>query len=124
MVKIPMNLPAGPGQEAFLEHFNVQVSERWLIRAAKRAEDQTVSWKVAFNEGTIELSLRYEKSVDGALLYIEANRVGDESTVLDWELLVQHLVHESSMAALAAKMQTFFRRTYRYYIGPQLDGEY
>jgi hypothetical protein len=130
MVKIPMNLPAGPGQEAFLQHFDAQVGNRMASsrgQAGRRSDgvfESATIGPVSFDEGTVELSLRYEKSFDGELLYIEADRIGTESTTLDWELLVRHLIHESSTAALAAKTQTFFRRTYCYYIGSQLDGEY
>src|SRR5215212_5422621 len=130
MVKIPIDLPEGPGQDAFLKHFNAQLGRRMntsrgqAFRRPDGAFESSVTGPVSFDEGVVQLSLRYEKSVGGALLYVEAERISDETNTFDWETRLRNLVLESSVAALAAKTEAFFRRTYRYYIGPQLDGEY
>jgi len=129
MVKIPVNLPIGSGRKAFLDHFNAQLSRRMNSSSgtAQRRLDGTfesrLSGAVAFDGGEIELNLRYEESLDGHL-YIEAERGGDEPSTVDWEQQIQGIVLDSLAAALTVRTQSFFRRAYRYYIGPQLDGEY
>lgn len=130
MIQIPLHLPDGPNKQAFLRYFSAELRRRMSDSSgqAGRRDDGTfesqVNGTVALEIGRIPLRSRYVESAQRELLFVEVDQYGSDASCLDWERSVEALVRESLVAALASKTQSFFRRIYRNYVGPKLDGEY
>jgi hypothetical protein len=129
-MEIQLNLQRGERQQAFLDYLNSALRERTgaFSGSAGIAEDGTfqVSLCGPFQVGqtTVHLSWCLSKNPDGQLTVLSVENAGEGTSDSDWERAVYEFVTSVLATTLSETRQKYFRRTFFFYIGEQLDGEY
>jgi hypothetical protein len=72
----------------------------------------------------IQLTWRLKKDSEGTLLKLAIENVDPSVAENEWKTAVYEFVTSVLTTALAEKREKFFRRSFLFYAGPQLDGEY
>lgn len=129
-MEIPLNLAAGPKQRDFLDFLNSALRGRMIYRTgtAGSAEDGSyfthVTGMFPVDQCQVELTWALRKAPDGTLttLSIEATDKSGESH--GWQTAAYEFATSVLTATLADRRVKFFRRSFFFYLGPQLDGEY
>jgi len=129
-MEIQLNLPRGDRQQAFLDYLNSALREKTgtYSGSAGQAEDGTfqVSTSGPFSVGqtTVHLAWTLSKDPTGELKHLHVEYAGEGEPARDWERAVYEFVTSVLATTLSDSRTKFFRRTFFYYIGQQLDGEY
>src|SRR6266576_710816 len=129
-MEIPLDLPAGDGQQEFIDQFN----------AALRRISNGGEGSGGFNtDGSFEASVMgvyrlgpgiephltwtMRKVPDGTLSTV-AVEIDQRNPAKGWERLAADLVASALSATRAITRRPFFKRASYSYVGPALDGEY
>ena len=129
-MEIPLNLPRDERQQAFLDYLNSALRGRTgaYSGSAGAADDGAfnVSMSGPFQVGQSSIPLAWTlcKNPDGQLTRLVVEYVGDEAPASDWERAVYEFVTSVLATTLSNARTKYFHRSFFYYIGPQLDGEY
>lgn len=129
-VRIELNLERGERQRHFLDQLNAAIRSRTSSStgSAGLADDGLFRSKVTgpFPIDTAHVPLTWElvKDRNGNLLYLEVTCEDAGVPEARWTDAAKDLVTSVFAKTLSEWRQPFFRRSFFFYIGPQLDGEY
>lgn len=130
-MRIPLNLPSGERQRDFLDYMNSALRTRttsYSGSAGRRVDGCFVSTlQGPFTIGTVTIPLSWTlvRSSDNETIE-EIVISGSEGAPpeSEWQTAVLEFINSVLSATIAARRTTHFRRSFFFYIGTQLDGEY
>lgn len=129
-MEIELNLPRGKHQQDFLDFLNAEIRSRMSSYSGSVGIDQDglleskVEGVFSFGQNKIHLSLRIRKDRDGMLLGISIEAADREAGKGQWKTAAQEFVTSVLAATLADTRTKHFQRSFFFYIGEKLDGEY
>jgi hypothetical protein len=127
---IQLNIPRGQRQREFLDYLNSALRQRtasYTGSAGLNKEglfESTVTGPFPVDQGLIQLTWRITKDSNGTLLTLLIESADPQVAEDTWRTALYEFVTSVLATTLAEKRQKFFRRSFVFYIGPQLDGEY
>lgn len=127
---IQLDLASGPRQRNFLDYLNSALRARMPSHSgtAGGSPDGTffsqVTGSFPIDQGHVELTWRLQKNADGTLTSLSVEATGGGVSPQSWQTAAYEFATSVLSATLAEKRQRFYRRSFFFYIGPQLDGEY
>src|SRR6266852_4741262 len=128
-MEFPLNIPAGKRQRDFLDHLNAALRQRTGSFSGDASVDEhgqfqsTMAGPFPVGADFTQLRWRLTKDAAGTLLKVDVISV-DPTEQRGWETAASEFVTWVLAAAFVERRQQSFVRTFFYYIGPQLDGEY
>jgi hypothetical protein len=129
-MEIALNLPRGERQQAFLDYLNAALRERTGAYSGSAGVGADGTFQVSASgpfqvgQSTVHLTWLLSKTPDGQLTKIAVEYAGEGTSDSNWERAVYEFVTSVLATTLSETRQKYFRRTFFYYIGQQLDGEY
>jgi len=130
LMEIALNIPRGPRQREFLDYLNSALRQRtasYTGSAGLNKEglfESTVTGPFPVDQSLIQMTWRLTKDPEGTLMKLSIESADPQVTENTWKTAVYEFVTSVLATTLAEKRQEFFRRSFFFYIGPQLDGEY
>lgn len=129
-MEIALNIPRGQRQQEFIDYLNSALRQRIASSTGSAGVNKdglfesTVTGPFSIDRGMIQLTWRVTKDSKGTLLKLVIESADPSAAEGDWKTEVYEFVTSVLATALAEKRQKFFRRSFFFYVGPQLDGEY
>lgn len=129
-MEIQLNLPRGQRQQEFLDYLNAALRGRISSSTGSAGINKdglfesTVTGPFSVAQGAIHLSWRIKKDAKGTLLSVAVEASDPEVSEEKWRTAAHEFVTSVLATTLAETRKKYFRRSFFYYIGPQLDGEY
>lgn len=130
-MKIELGIQEGNRQQEFLDYLNSALRQRMPIASGSstRQEDgcfvSILKGPFKLNEIFVPLSWSLTRSPDNKILQsIEVEAGEGEPPDFNWRSTVQEFIDSILIATIASKRTTYFRRSFFYYVGEQMDGEY
>ncbi len=128
-LQISLGIPANKNQRNFIDSLNAALRTRMPSSQASAGFDEhgafvTQLWgSCTLSTGAVNLYWKLRKAPDGTLEFVEVEAENDTDAGA-WAQEVNQLVTEVLASVLGDRREKFFQRSFLYYIGPQLDGEY
>ncbi len=128
-MEFELNIPRGSRQQEFLDYLNAALRTRIASYTASARQEggifeSSAAGPFSFGADSVPLAWRLMKDTDGALLRITVESTDPKIPEEKWKNAVHEFFNSVFSAAFSEKRERHFLRTFFYYIGPQLDGEY
>ena len=129
-MEIELNLPRGQRQQGFVDYLNSALRRRITPSTgsgrvtAEGLLESIVTGPFSIDQSLIPLTWRIIKDSKGTLLKLVIEGADPSVMESSWKTAVYEFVTSVLATALAETRQKFFLRSFFYYVGPQLDGEY
>lgn len=129
-MEIVLNIPRGQRQQEFVDYLNSALRQRIASSTGSAGINEenlfesTVKGPFSIDQSLIQLTWRLTKDSKGTLLKLVIEIADPSAAESNWKTAVYEFVTSVLTTALAEKRQKFFRRSFFFYVGPQLDGEY
>lgn len=125
-----LNLPRGQRQQDFLDYLNAAL--RGCMSSSTGSAginedglfESTVTGPFPVGQDSVQLTWRIKKDVKGTLLNVAVESTDTNVAEQKWKTTANEFITSVFATALAEPQKKFFRQSFFYYIGPQLDGEY
>jgi hypothetical protein len=128
-MRIQLDIPEDNRQREFLDYLNSALRQRMASSSgsATRLEDgryvSTLTGPFRVNETFITLSWTLTRSTDNKVLQsLDVESADGVQLESDWHLTVSEFVNSVFSATIASKRTQYFRRSFFFYVGRQIDG--
>lgn len=130
-MRMALDIPEGNRQREFLDYLNSALRQRIASSSgsATRLEDgryvSTLTGPFRVNGIFIPLSWTLTRSADNRVLQsLEVESAEGAPPESHWHSTILEFVNSVLAASISSKRTSYFRRSFFFYIGSQLDGEY
>ncbi len=129
-MEIQLNLPRGQRQQEFLDYLNAALRGRISSSTGSAGMNKdglfesTVTGPFSIDQDAVPLLWRIKKDAKGTLLSVAVEATDTKVSEEKWRTAAHEFITSVLATALAETRKKYFRRSFFYYIGPQLDGEY
>lgn len=127
---IQLNLPRGQRQQDFLDYLNAALRDRvssYTGSVGINSDgdfESTLTGPFPIDHESVHLKWRIKKDTKGTLLSIGVEAADGEVSGNRWRAAAHEFTTSVLATAFSDARKTYFRRSFFYYVGPQLDGEY
>lgn len=129
-MEIQLNLPHGQRQQEFLDYLNAALRGRMSSSTGSAGMNKdglfesTVTGPFSVGQDAVHLSWHITKDAKGTLLSVAIEATDSSVGEEEWGIAAHEFITSVLTTSLAETCTKHFRRSFFYYIGPQLDGEY
>ena len=129
-MEIALNIPHGERQQDFLDYLNAALRRRLSSFTGSAGINKnglfesTVIGPFSIDQRIINLSWSIKRDAKGTLLSVAVDSLDPGVSEENWKTAVHEFITSVLATALAQSRKKYFRQSFFYYIGAQLDGEY
>jgi len=129
-MEIQLNLPPGQRQQEFLDYLNSALRGRISSSTGSAGINKDglfesiLTGPFTVDQDAVSISLSIKKDAKGTLLSIAVEATDAKVSEEKWKTAAHEFITSVLATTLSETRKKYFRRSFFYYIGPQLDGEY